>query len=358
MRNKILPTILLSALILASCFREETWEPNTWTHHFQGPIAKTNLDLEALTNLQEIRFVDNILASEVNALWDGPVLVPAITNQSSEKNPQIFEMTEYFKAIHTDSLIVKVDFTNGYPIEFGKGTELVFRNQENQDEFFRHALVRPVAPGEEYTFNIEILTAEDNPQKVETNIEFYLDNFRSSGTEGEIRDFTGASTNFAFTIEFLSVLKLELYPDKEWGDTTKTVITLFEDGTEEQKIVEAKIGLKLVNGLPINGLAFIDILNSDDEVVGSIFKDTLVITPATIDPNTLEVLNKTEVELEIDLPFETLNHFYNNSKLKIMYEMNTNGIPANELVLGEEASLKAKVKADAKLYVDEIEITE
>jgi hypothetical protein len=357
MKLKLLP-LLLIPLVVVSCFRDETWNPNTWTHHFQGPVAKTTLDLEALTNLQEIRFVENILASEINPLWDGQILLPPVTGQSSKNSPQIFEVTDYFKALHTDSLIIEVEFTNGYPINFSKGTEFVFTNQDNNEELFRHPIEDDVAPGQNYKFNIEVITDENNPQKVESNIEFYIDNFRTTGTEGEIRDFTGASTNFAFTLKFLSVIKLELYPDKAWSDTSTASVSIFEDGADEQKIAEGKITLDLLNGLPINGWAHIDILDENDVVVGKIFDDSLKIEPATIDPSTLAVTNKTQNTVVIDLPFDKLDLFYQDSKLKIKYEMNTNGIDEAQLVIGEEANLKAKVKVDLKLYVDEVEIKE
>ncbi|MFY0673571.1 MAG: hypothetical protein JXQ87_09200 [Bacteroidia bacterium] len=357
MKLKLLP-LLLIPLVVVSCFRDETWNPNTWTHHFQGPIAKTTLDLEALTNLQEIRFVENILASEINPLWDGQILLPPVTGQSSKNSPQIFEVTEYFKALHTDSLIIEVEFTNGYPINFVKGTEFVFTNQENGEELFRHPIEDDVAPSENYKFNIEVITDPSQPQKVESNIEFYIDNFRTTGTDGEIRDFSGASTNFAFTLKFLSVIKLELYPDKAWSDTTTSNVSLFEDGADEQKIAEGKVTIDLVNGLPINGWAHIDILDANNNVVGQIFDDSLKIDPATIDPNTLGVINKTVNNVVVDLPFDKLDLFYQDSKLKIQYEMNTNGIDPAQLVIGEEANLKAKVKVDLKVYVDEIEISE
>lgn len=355
MKIKLL-TLSALVLLLSGCFKSETWDPGEWEHHFNGPIAKTKIDLSTLTNLQEIRLVDNILSTEINPLWDGLLIVPPITAQSSEKNPQLFEMTDYFKAIHADSLVVSVDFTNGYPIDVGKGTELVFRNADNKEEFFRHAIREQVAPGELYEFDIEVLTDESNPQKIESNIEFYLDNFRSNGTSGEIRDFTGTSTNFSFTIEFLSVLKLELYADKAWSDTIVTTISLFDEGVAQQRLAQGSIGLKLTNGLPINGLSFIEILDENDNKIGQIFTDTLKILPATIDPTTTEVLTRTDEDVLVELPFETLDLFYKQSKLKISYVINTNNISSDNLIIGESSFLRAKVKLDLKVYGHEVEI--
>ncbi|MBI1182662.1 hypothetical protein GC194_00215 [bacterium] len=351
--------LLIAALLIAisvGCFKDETWAPAPWTHHFNGPIAKSNLDLSALANLQEIKLVDNILASEIDPTWDGMREVLPIAGLSSENSPQLFKMTDYFKAIHTDSLLVTVDFTNGYPISFGKGTELVFRNSENKDIFFRHPTTREIGPGENYTFDIEILRSPDNPQKVESNIEFYLDNFRSPGSNGQVVDFTNASTNFTFTMKFISVLKLELYPDKEWTDTVLTDFSLFKDGSKQQKIVEGSMTLNLINGLPINGFGFVDILDENDQSLGVLFNDTLKITPATIDPTTTHVLNKTNSELVVSLPFEKLDLFYNKTKLKILYRISTKNVGSDQIIIGDESTLLMKLSADLKIYVDNINV--
>ena len=347
MKTKLLS---LSALLilLSGCFKSETWAPGDWEHHFNGPVAKTKVDLSTLTNLQEIRLVENILASEINPLWDGNIILPPITGQSSANSPQTFEMTDYFKSIYTDSLIVSVDFTNGYPMDIGKGTELVFRNAENKNEFFRHALRRQVASGEVYKFDIRVITDENDPQKIESNIEFYLDKFRSNGTSGEFRDFTGASTNFAFTMKFLSVLKMELYPDKIWSDTIVSTISLFDEGAAQQRIAEGTIGLKFSNGLPVNVLGFIEILDENDVVIGQIFGDTIRVLPATVDGATTEVINRTEANVLVKMPFETLDLFYRQSKLKISYIINTMNIEDGDLIIGEDSYLK--------VYGHEVEI--
>lgn len=358
MKCKISIVVALLGLLLSSCFTNETFEPEPWVHEFKGPLVKTNLGLSALTNLQSIRLVDNITAAEINPLWNGPAIVPPISGLSSEDNPQIFETTEYFKAIHTDSLIIKVTFTNGYPIDFSKGSELVFRNSESQVEFFRHAIREDLSPGEEYEFNIEVLAKPgEEPVKVESNIEFYLDNFKSLGTNGNLVDFSTASTNFEFDLEFISVLKLEIYPDRAWGDTITTKVKVFDDDTEEQEIAEGQLTFKLTNGLPVNGRAFVDIEDLDNNVIGQIFKDTLDLVPATLDPTNGALINSTETDIIIPLDFEKTGLFYDEVKLRIMYDLNTNGITTGDaIVVTKESFIAAQLVGEFTGYIDKIDL--
>jgi len=358
MKLKLLLAVFLSGVLLSSCFTNETFEPEPWVHEFKGPLVKSTLDLSALTNLQRIKFVDNITAAEINPLWDGPAIVPPITGLSSEDNPQIFEATEFFKAIHTDSLVVNVKFTNGYPLIFGKGSDLVFRNQEDQTEFFRHSIERDIDPGEEYEFDIEVLADEgQEPIKVESNIEFYLDNFQSPGTDGGVVDFTNASTNFEFLLEFISVLKLDVYTDKEWGDTVVSALKIFEEGTEEQEYAQGKLTLQLTNGLPVRGRAFIDIEDVDNNRIGQVFQDTLVITPADLDPTTGALNSSTYTELVVPLDFEKVSLFYDEVKLRIMYELNTNNLGTGDAVtVTKESAISVKLIGEFTGYIDKIDL--
>ena len=358
MKYKIPLVVALIGLLLSSCFTNESFEPEPWVHEFKGPLVKTTLGLSALTNLQKVRLVDNITSAEINPLWDGPAIVPPITGLSSADNPQIFETTEYFKAIHTDSLLVHVKFSNGYPLSFGKGSELVFRNSADQAEFFRHSIENDIAPGQSYEFDIEVLSKEgEDPVKVESNIEFYLDNFKSQGTNGNLVDFTNASTNFEFTLEFISVLKLEIYSNKSWGDTITTKLKVFDEGTTKQEIAEGQLTFKLTNGLPVNGRAFIDIEDLDNQVIGQVFKDTLRLVPADLNPTTGELIQSTNAEIVIPLDFDKIGLFYDELKLRIMYDLNTNNITQSDAILvTKESFIAAQLVGEVTGYVDKIEL--
>ena len=232
----------------------------------------------------------------------------------------------------------------------------MFRNQGNQEIFFRHAVNRDILPTQDYEFQIRILNNEDEPQKVESNIEFYLDNFRSPGTDGQIENFDNAFTRFTFSFEFISIVKLELYPDKEWKDTVNTDFYIFNEDQEQKDLAEGKLVMKMINGMPLNALMDAVILDLDDNVVLDFLDSTMVIEAGEVDYQTTEVLNRTTSKLEVNLPKEKLNLLYKKNRLNIVFSLNTFGITSPEIIMGEESSMKLKVGADLRFYVDELEI--
>lgn len=291
-------------------------------------------------------------------MWTGPMIVPPIYGLSSRGSAQVFELTEYFKAIHTDSLDIQVDFTNKYPIAIGMGTELVFENVASGDVFYRHAIDREVPPNTTYTFNIEVSKKADDPLKVESNVMFYLDNFRSPGSKGKVVDFTDASTVFAFGFEFISVRKLELYPSKEWADTVPASISIFKEGEGQQKILEGSIMLAFRNGLPLHARAQVMVLDEQGETIDSLFQEAVTLKPGTIDPLTYNVLEEGITEAKADLSFDQLALFYSKRDLEIIYRINTRPQPdpTTGIVLNEQSMLRLKLMLDFTLYVDQIEI--
>jgi hypothetical protein len=355
MKTKLL--LAICVWLLTGCFKEITWEPEPWTHHYAGPVVKTALSLNSLTNLQKIKLVDDILSLEVNSLWSGPMIVPPINGLNSRSSAQVFELTEYFKAIHTDSLDIQVDFTNKYPIPIGQGTELVFENVGNGQVFYRHSIGQTVAPNSTYTFHIEVSKKADEPLKVESNVMFYLDNFRSSGSNGQVVDFTDASTVFAFGFEFISVRKLELYPSKEWTDTVPASVSIFGAGAEPQKILEGSIMLAFRNGLPIQARAQVMVLDEQGNTIDSLFQEAVTLKPGTIDPLSYDVLEEGITEAKADLSFDQLALFYSERDLEIIYRIHTPDDPAGVgIVLNEQSMLRLKLMLDFTLYVDQIEI--
>lgn len=351
-------SLLFCGLILSSCFKNEEFTPETWKHSFKGPMLKTIMDISDLANVQDIRLVDDIKASQINPNWNGKMVQPPITGESSEADPQIFEVTDFFKAIHTDSLVVGVKFTNGYPIPIGKGTELVFRNEEGQNVFFREAIDQNIAPGETYSFDIEVLSkAGEEPQKVEANIEFYLDNFRTTGSDGKEVDFTDARTTFEFDLRFINVVLLEFFPDRSWSDTVSTVFTLFEDGVTNQEIVNGEIRLLFNNGLPVRGFTQVSVFDIDDRFLGSLTIDTVRLAPGNVDQVTAEVIETANTQVTIDITNEKVDWFYDKVKLEIVYDLNTRGIvDAGSILVGQSSNLKTRLVGDFDLYVDRLDI--
>lgn len=333
--------LLLPLLLFQSCFREYEPEPKEWNPEWDLPIVRADLSMADLTNLQNLKGNVTIMASQLNPMWNGPAFVPPISGLSTENSPALFQISDYFEEVSTDSMILTVTFTNGYPIDFGKGSQLVFRNQEDGKILHVHSLKEQLDPGESYEFDIEILRGfNEDPLNISNNIEFYLDDFRSNGSNGEVVDFSGAAADFVFELKFLKVLSVKAQVDQTWTDTIIADLSLGENPYDS--VGEGSLDLYVNHGLPLNLFILIEVLDENNQVTDRLF-DTLDLLPADVNQVTGEVNQTQKTSINIPLERSRVISFFKGIKLRTVYNLNTKNLDTggnNFVLFGQESDLK------------------
>ena len=349
--------LLLLGFGLSSCFRDGLTEPDPWEPKFNLPVLKTSLSLEDLTNVQDIQGSATIASTAINPLWTGTTFVPPVAGLSNEDNPAEFEISEYFSEIYTDSLIIGVEFVNDYPIAFSRGSKLVFRNSVSGDIVEEHSLVENVNPKDTYRFDIRIIADAGNPTRLESKMDFYLDDFRSNGSGLSQVNFDNAATKFIFKLEFLRINRILLEGEQKFTDTLVTEITLDEGDTlDPQRLAEGSIDLYIDNGLPVNLKTQIDMLDENDKFIEGFFQDTVILPPATIDQATGDVSNRQEVKIVVPMSFQKVDYFYDKIKLKTTYNINTVGLGgANGILLSRKSDIKVQVVLNLDAYPENLD---
>ncbi len=188
----------------------------SWNPDYYGPIARSKVNVEELSKLSDEKFTQDVEATEVRSDLEGDKNIPGFRLENTrvkEPDPYEFEITDVFERVRTDSLIFKISFTNDYPINIKKGTVLTFENKSDGNVVYQHEITEDVDPGESYSVKERLFDKD-----IESNINYYLDNFGTDGTEGETRNFEeGLDISFNFELIFLEIEELVLKTPQEYS---------------------------------------------------------------------------------------------------------------------------------------------
>lgn len=332
--------VLCAFVVLTSCFKEPDMDLNSvredWNFNLLAPLIRTDMFIEDAANLSNVSGNVVIEAATISPLWSGPAIVPPASGLSTESKPSEFAITEYFEKIYTDTLNMTVTLNNNLPITIGKGTVLVYRNKDEQSIIAKKALDKDVAPGEEYEF--EFLIYHDGvgePPLVESDIQFYLEDFRTEGTEGQIVDFDGKSVTFNFKMNWVRIAEILVNADQQFKDTLNLAFESNDSFNTDgvlQDAIAGKITLYLKSGMPLNVDWDMDLLDENNNFIMNLTNNDIDLDAALVDNATGDVTEFRETALVIDLDEEYLDGLQKTRTIRAAYDINSIGVGENGVV--------------------------
>lgn len=332
--------VLCAFLVLTSCFKEPDLDvkavQDDWNFNLLAPLVRTDMFIEDAANLSNVSGNVVIEAVTISPLWAGPAIVPAASGLSTESKPSEFAITEYFEKIYTDTLNMTVTLNNNLPITIGKGTVLVYRNKDEQSIIAKKALDKDVAPGEEYEF--EFLIYHDgvgDPPLVESDIQFYLEDFRTEGTEGKIVDFDGASVTFNFQMNWIRIAEILVNSGQQFKDTINLAFESNDSLNTDsilQDAIAGKITLFLKSGMPLNVKWDMDLIDENGNFIMGLTSNDIDLDAAVVDNATGDVNEYRETALVIELDDEYLDGLRDTRTIRAAYDINSIGIGENGVV--------------------------
>ena len=354
--------VLLGTISFSSCFKEPEVDPDeirdNWETDILAPIMRTRMFIEDAANLADVQSNVVIDAATINPLWSGPMIVPAVSGLSTQAKPSEFGITEYFERVYTDTLNMTVTLTNNLPIPINRGTILVYRNKETQSIIAKKLLDKDVEPGESYEFEFLIYNEGNNPPLVESDIQFYLEDFRTSGSEGQIVDFSGGNVQFEFILNWIKINEILINSDKQFADTIEFGFEIDGNGTDTllKQAFDGKLLVFMESGMPLNVLWSMDLVDENDDFLMDFGSQDIDLDPAETDHATGEVTKMQETKIEIALDPESIDKLMKARKVKAYYDINTLGLGSGGVVrINENSFIDIQVVADLLIRPGKIE---
>jgi len=276
MRKQVVKTLIGALLLmpaLQQCDLPESgpgWEPE-----YYGPIAYSHIDIEDVSKLEDLIFTQDVDADDVKSRFQGEVDSVPPFSLDNEVGPYPFQITDIFEKIAVDSLLFNVSFVNQYPIDMAKGTVLSFRNKDDGREIFRYRIQEDVAPGEEFEVTQTVLE-----ESVDNDINFYLENFTSNGSEEPVDFGDGLETRFRFELLFLSIAELEIKTEQTYNLTDTTSFNV--ENQDNLGSAEGELYIYFENRYPLNFKTQLYLLDDQKRLSDSLFNQPVELNSAPV----------------------------------------------------------------------------
>lgn len=328
-------------------------ETADYSPEYYGPAIDTRLNIEDISQLEDIIFTKEIPPTDINNNFQGTRQVPAF-NLDRQIGPYPFAVTDVFERVLTDTLKFEIRFTNKLPIPLNPETELTFRNQSNDTLIYKHTLQEEVGPGENYSAE-EVLT----DKLVESNINFYLENVTSAGSDGEQVTFNDNNvTDFEFEIIFLDIEELVVESGKSYTITDTTNVS-YTGNSDTSESYSGEIYVFLNNLFPVNFDLQLLFLEEDNTTIDSVLSTRINLEGAPVNQNGFVIGESTNAIDTIPIDSGKLEALKAADQLSTEFQAQAltkdfQGNPVSDvnLEIKDESSLRLQVGTDAKVVVE------
>lgn len=321
----------------------------TWSPEILGPATKSVSSIEDVTDLEDKSFNITVNSQQIDSDFVGQVdSVPAFSSPSV--GPEQFELTEFVESANVDSLNLRITFENTYPINVAAGTELVFRSSDDRSLIFRHELQKDIKPNERFSRTFKVVN-----KKVYSNIDFFMEDFRTDGSNGEPVNFnSNNSTRFQFDLNFLRVNNAIIKNDKEFSarDTSDfNLVDEIDDDEASDTTVKGKLFIYVENGFPIRsqvGMIFLDEFGNTIYTLIPLNQPE-VISPAQLQTNG-DVTSIAEKKIEVEVSKEVIEDLKKAETVITTLDFDTNHLTENQKVTRESTFL-IQIVADVTVRI-------
>ncbi len=341
---------ILSGLVSGCDTPDET--PNYEPQYF-GPIVDTRIDIEDISQLEDIILTQDVDPLDIRNNWQGTVNVSPV-NLNQSVGPYPLNITDIFELVRADTLIFETRIENTLPVPIGAGTELVFRNESNDSLIYKEVLQEDVGPGENISINETLTDIE-----VENNIDFYLENFTTSGSDGPVTFDNSTEGFFEFELVFLDIDELIVSKGKSYRIKDTSNVS-YSRSSNPDSSVAGEVYISLNNLYPINfrlNLNFID--DKNGVVIDSFLTEKIELAGAPVNAQGRVIGDTTRVVDTVQITRRQLSALKNADRIAsdfraVSLTKDFQGNPINNAVIEieNESTLRLLVGTDAKIFVE------
>lgn len=346
----LLPLIMALFLLKACNTPDET--PDYSPEYF-GPAVDSRVNIEDISQLEDIVLNQEVNPSDIQNGFQGRQTVPPF-NLDRRVGPYPFSITDVFREVEADSLVFQLGVTNSLPIPLSPDTEIVFRNQSNDSVIYRKVIEEPVGPGEEFRFE-ETVT----DKVVENDINFFLENFTSEGSNGEQVNFDNAGpADFEFELVFLDINKLVISKGESYTITDTSNVS-YSGPTDTASSASGQVFISLENRFPLNFNLQLLFLDDEQAIVDSVLNKRIQLDGAPVNEDGLVIGEQTRTVDTIQIDTDQLNALKEADQLSTEFRASTvvedvdgSPIPSVTLEIEDQSFLRLQIGVDAKVNAE------
>ena len=350
-----LPLSLILAALLAGFITgcDTPDETPDYEPRYFGPIVDSRINIEDISQLEDIILKQEVDPTDIRSSFNGTLDVPAL-NLDQPVGPYPLEITDVFEKVVADTFIFETRIENTMPIPISAGTDLVFRNESNDTLLYRRTLQQDVAPGEQITIR-ETLT----DREVESNVDFYLENFTTEGSNGQVTFDAIDAGNFEFELIFLDIEELIINKGQSYtiNDTSNVSYTR---SANPDSSVAGELYVSINNLFPVRFDLQLNFLDEDNgQVIDSVLTSRISLPGSPVNAQGRVIGEKTRTTDTIQIDRGQLQALKNADQVASEFRAESltrdfQGNPINSVVLEieENSFMRLLIGTDAKLFVE------
>jgi hypothetical protein len=349
--NILLALAIAIAGLVSGCDTPD--ETPSYEPQYFGPISDTRLNIEDISQLEDIILTQEVSPTDINNNFQGTRNVPAF-NLDQPIGPYQLNITDIFELIRVDTFIFETRIENTLPIPMDAGTELVFRNQNNDSVVYKKVLQEDVPPGEKITIN-ETLTDKE----VENDIDFYLENFTTSGSDGAVTFDNSDQAFFEFEIVFLDINELIISKGQSYRIKDTSNVSYSEPANPDSSVA-GEIYISINNLFPIDfklNLNFID--DKNGVVIDSFLTEKIELDGAPVNAQGRVIGDTTRVSDTVQITRGQLSALKkadrvatNFRAISLTEDFQGNPISNTVIEIEDQSAARLLIGTDAKIFVE------
>jgi hypothetical protein len=347
---------LFISSVVALCFLKACDTPDEtpdYSPEYFGPAVDSRINIEDISQLENIVLKQEIDPTDIQNGFQGQQTVPPF-NLDRRVGPYPFSITEVFEEIQADSLVFQIGITNSLPIPLNPDTEIVFRNQSDDSLIYRKVIEKSVAPGEELRID-ETVT----DKLVENDINFFLENLTSEGSNGEQVNFDNAGpADFEFELVFLDIERIIINKGESYTITDTSNVS-YSGPTDTSSSASGQVFISLENRFPLNFDLQLLFLDDEQAIFDSVLNKRIQLDGAPVNEDGLVIGDQTRSVDTIQIDTDQLNALKEADQLSTEFRASTvdedaNGdpIPSVTLEIEDQSFLRLQVGVDAKINAE------
>lgn len=262
----------------------------TYRPHYVGPLAYVEMDPLEILDLIDKKSTYTVLPTSlfipgfaVGTTINVPPLGPI------DIKPNYTDLADMFSEISVNEAVIRIEFTNTFPITINAGTAIVGRDSASGIELFRHVLPIAVTPGQFYE-----ATESAYNKSLFSDLEVQIVDFTSPGGNEVI--FSGDPLEIDITIEVLDLDVVRLRPEKTYTLEFDTPVDLSFNADSVDGDVSGYLSVFLRNNIPTAVTMSINFLDAQKDTIYKVFD-----TPAYIPAPTIDAAGNVSAYSELDL---------------------------------------------------------
>lgn len=301
---------LVSILVVSCDFKPGDIETPEWNLDMFGPLAKSDLTVEEILQIQTVTFVKALTTTDVGL--KPPGTYPSLPADFVPlAGPHLYTLSDSFidLKVLTGSYTIKVE--NNLPFPIKSGVKVFATDTTNTDTIFKFHLTKNLLSGQSFVANPISIAGKIVPNRVN----FWVQDVGMDAVTSPVTISASTNVKVSFTLDNFTIDYVRISPSNQitFADT---VAMSTEGQVIKSDAASGIIKMYVRNGMPIQMDVQAYLLDGEKMLIDSFWTERVIIPPAKASATTYTATTPDSVLFQFSLDSDKITSL---NKAKYIY---------------------------------------